>query len=92
VVLLHPGSAITAEEIIRHCGNSLAGYKKPKTVEFVAELPVSGYGKVLRREVRERYWKGYASRIGGGGSQAVPRATASKSEPGEIARPEDVAS
>jgi acyl-CoA synthetase (AMP-forming)/AMP-acid ligase II len=92
VVLLHPASAITAEEIIRHCGNSLAGYKKPKTVEFVAELPVSGYGKVLRREVRERYWKGYGSRIGGGGSQAVPRAAASKSGPGEIIRPEDVAS
>ena len=72
VVVLQPGSTATAEEIIRHCGLSLAGYKRPKTVEFVASLPVSGYGKVLRRAVRERYWEGRASRIGGGGTQAAP--------------------
>lgn len=76
VVLLRPGSTATSEELIRHCGASLAGYKKPKTVEFVTELPVSGYGKVLRREVREKYWKGYDSRIGGGTSQAIPKAQA----------------
>jgi acyl-CoA synthetase (AMP-forming)/AMP-acid ligase II len=72
VIVLQPGAAVTAEEIIRHCGGSLAAYKRPKTVEFVTELPVSGYGKVLRREVRERYWQGQASRIGGGGTQVVP--------------------
>jgi acyl-CoA synthetase (AMP-forming)/AMP-acid ligase II len=78
VVVLQPGAAVTAEDIVRHCGQSLAGYKKPKSVEFAASLPVSGYGKVLRREVRERYWQGHGSRIGGG-SQAVPRtATAGK--------------
>jgi acyl-CoA synthetase (AMP-forming)/AMP-acid ligase II len=74
VVVLQPGHAASEEEIIQHCGCSLAGYKKPKSVEFVTELPVSGYGKVLRREVRERYWQGQHSRIGGGGSQVVPSA------------------
>jgi acyl-CoA synthetase (AMP-forming)/AMP-acid ligase II len=78
VVVLEPGARASAAEIIDHCGKSLAGYKKPKSVEFVAELPVSGYGKVLRREVRERYWLGQASRIGGGGAQAVPRPPSSK--------------
>ena len=73
VVVLQPGHTVSAEEIIQHCGQSLAGYKKPKSVEFVTELPVSSYGKVLRREVRERYWQGQHSRIGGGGSQVVPR-------------------
>jgi acyl-CoA synthetase (AMP-forming)/AMP-acid ligase II len=73
VVVLQPGHTTSAEEIIQYCGRSLAGYKKPKSVEFVTELPVSGYGKVLRREVRERFWQGQHSRIGGGGSQVVPR-------------------
>jgi len=72
VVVLQPGAAVTAEELIRHCGCSLAGYKRPKSVEFVDALPVSGYGKVLRREVRERYWEGRTSRIGGGGTQLAP--------------------
>jgi long-chain acyl-CoA synthetase len=66
VVVLAPGASATPEEIIRHCGEHLAGYKKPKGVDFVKELPVSGYGKVLRREVRDLYWHGHASRIGGG--------------------------
>jgi acyl-CoA synthetase (AMP-forming)/AMP-acid ligase II len=34
---------------------TMAGYKKPKAVDFVDEFPVSGYGKILRREIRERY-------------------------------------
>jgi long-chain acyl-CoA synthetase len=66
VVVLEPGADATAEEIIAHCGNSLAGYKKPKAVDFVDDLPVSGYGKVLRREVRDRYWEGHDRRVGGG--------------------------
>ena len=70
VVELQPGTTVTAEEIIAHCGRNMAGYKKPKSVDFMDKLPVSGYGKVMRREIRETYWKGYESRIGGGGPQA----------------------
>jgi long-chain acyl-CoA synthetase len=66
VVVSKPGHTLTAEEIIAHCGQHVAGYKKPKGVDFVDALPVSGYGKILRREVRERYWQGLSSRIGGG--------------------------
>ena len=69
VVELQPGATATAEEIIAHCGNNMAGYKKPKSVEFLEKLPVSGYGKVMRREMREAYWKGFEGRIGGGGPQ-----------------------
>ena len=57
---------MTAQELITHCGQHLAGYKKPKAIDFVEALPVSGYGKILRREVRERYWEGQEGRIGGG--------------------------
>ena len=45
------------EEIINFCKDKLAGYKKPKLVEIVSELPKSLTGKILRRLVREKYWK-----------------------------------
>ncbi len=67
VVVIKAGAALTAGEIIAFCGEHMAGYKKPKAVDFVDELPVSGYGKILRREVREAYWAGHEIRIGGGG-------------------------
>jgi acyl-CoA synthetase (AMP-forming)/AMP-acid ligase II len=66
VVVPKAGVTLTAEELIAHCGQYLAGYKKPKNVDFVDSLPVNGYGKILRREVRERYWQGLSTRIGGG--------------------------
>ncbi|MGQ0696783.1 MAG: class I adenylate-forming enzyme family protein [Panacagrimonas sp.] len=66
VVIREPGFEVSAEEIIHYCGQHLAGYKKPKGVDFVSEFPVSGYGKVLKRELRERYWKDHEGRIGGG--------------------------
>lgn len=70
VVVVKPGEVLTAQEVIAFCGGHMAGYKKPKAVDFVDELPVSGYGKILRREVREAYWAGHEGRIGGGASVA----------------------
>ncbi|HEX3913395.1 MAG TPA: AMP-binding protein [Steroidobacteraceae bacterium] len=66
VIVAKAGVSLTAEEVIAHCGRHIAGYKKPKSIDFVDTLPVSGYGKIMRREVRERYWQGLSSRIGGG--------------------------
>ncbi len=66
VVVPKPGASLSAQEIISFCGEHMAGYKKPKAVDFVDDLPVSSYGKILRREVREAYWAGRGSRIGGG--------------------------
>jgi acyl-CoA synthetase (AMP-forming)/AMP-acid ligase II len=66
VVVLEHGASATTSDLIAYSGEHLAGYKKPKSVDFVAELPVSGYGKVLRREVRDRYWAGRERKIGGG--------------------------
>jgi len=68
VVMPEQGASVTEEEIIAHCVEHLAGYKKPKSVEIVPELPLSGYGKVQRKELRERYWAGHERRIGGGGT------------------------
>lgn len=66
VVVPEAGADVDEAQIIAFCGEHLAGYKKPKGVDFADELPVSGYGKVLRREVRDRYWEGQGRAIGGG--------------------------
>ena len=59
VVVLREGAAATAEELIAHCRDRIAGYKVPGSVEFTSEpLPKSGPGKVLKRELREPYWEG----------------------------------
>ena len=66
VVVREPGAQASERELIDYCAESLAGYKKPKAVEFVDDLPVSAYGKVLRREVRDRYWSDHDRKVGGG--------------------------
>ncbi|WP_413284016.1 long-chain-fatty-acid--CoA ligase FadD [Vibrio sp. MA40-2] len=45
--------SVTSHEIIQHCRQYLTGYKIPKVVEFIDELPKSNVGKILRRELRE---------------------------------------
>jgi acyl-CoA synthetase (AMP-forming)/AMP-acid ligase II len=52
VVVLEPGATTTAQEIVEICRDNLAGYKKPKRVEFVDVLPKNASGKVLKRELR----------------------------------------
>jgi acyl-CoA synthetase (AMP-forming)/AMP-acid ligase II len=54
VVALRPGERATAEEITAVCRDRLGGYKVPKRIEFVAELPRNVAGKILKREVRDR--------------------------------------
>jgi acyl-CoA synthetase (AMP-forming)/AMP-acid ligase II len=56
VVEPKPGQAVAPEEIIRLCRERLGGVKTPKTVEIWDTLPRSPVGKVLKREIRERYW------------------------------------
>ncbi len=53
-VVLKPGQAATAEDIIAFCKGKLAPFKVPKQVAFEKELPKTMVGKVLRRELRER--------------------------------------
>jgi len=52
IVVLKPGAAATADELLAHMAANLARYKVPKSVEFRSELPLSGMGKILRRELR----------------------------------------
>jgi long-chain acyl-CoA synthetase len=50
-----PGDAALAEALIAHCRGQLGGLKIPVAVDFVAELPRSEAGKLLRRVLKERF-------------------------------------
>jgi acyl-CoA synthetase (AMP-forming)/AMP-acid ligase II len=50
-VVTRPGARVAEAELIEHCRTRLAGYKKPRAIRFVASLPRSHYGKVLRGEL-----------------------------------------
>jgi len=62
-IVLKEGATATAEDIIEFCKSKLARFKAPKSVEFLPELPKSAAGKILKRELRDRYWKGRERKI-----------------------------
>jgi long-chain acyl-CoA synthetase len=55
VVSLKKGANCTAEELIAFCKKNLAGYKAPKSVEFMESIPKNAAGKIVKRELREKY-------------------------------------
>ena len=57
VIVFREGKQSTPDEIMKFCKDRLAGYKAPRSVEFVAALPKSPQGKILKRELREQYWR-----------------------------------
>jgi fatty-acyl-CoA synthase len=63
LVVLKPGESLTEAVLIEHCREKLPGFKVPKSVEFFEALPKGGTGKILKRELREKYWKGYEKRV-----------------------------
>jgi fatty-acyl-CoA synthase/long-chain acyl-CoA synthetase len=63
VVVLAPGADLSAEDIIAFSREKLAGYKVPRSISFMDELPKVPSGKILKRELREPYWKGRETRV-----------------------------
>ena len=63
VVVRRPGSALDETLLVAHAREHLAGYKVPKTVSWIEELPKTGSGKVLKRELRAPYWAGRDRRV-----------------------------
>ena len=59
VVVPRPGQALDEAGLRAFCRERIAGYKCPRSVEFVDVLPKSGPGKVLKRELRARHWADY---------------------------------
>lgn len=63
LIVLKPDRAGDAAGILHFARERLAGFKIPKSIEFVDELPRNPSGKVLKRLLRERYWEGYERRV-----------------------------
>ncbi len=63
VIVLKPGMQLQEHEVIEHCAQALAGFKKPRGVDFVSELPKNPNGKVVRRLIRDAYWQNSERRI-----------------------------
>ncbi|MEM0939392.1 MAG: AMP-binding protein [Bacteroidota bacterium] len=53
VYIVKNDDSLTKDEIIGHCKENLTGYKRPKYIEFIRELPKSNVGKILRRVLKE---------------------------------------
>ncbi|MGQ5536595.1 class I adenylate-forming enzyme family protein [Neobacillus sp. M.A.Huq-85] len=56
-VVLKEGENVTEQELIELCKNHLGGFKKPKGILIVDQLPKSSYGKIMRKEIRAEYWR-----------------------------------
>jgi acyl-CoA synthetase (AMP-forming)/AMP-acid ligase II len=63
VVELNAGQQVTAEDLVALCKEKLGSVKAPKSVEFVASLPRSPVGKVLKKDLRARYWQNTSRKI-----------------------------
>ena len=63
LVTLRGACHATEGEILDHCRKHLAGFKVPKSVEFVDSLPKGGTGKILKKVLREKYWAGRERRV-----------------------------
>ena len=61
-VVRAPGSELTAEEVTAFAREHLAGYKVPRSVDFTDELPRTGSGKILKRQLRAPFWADHAGR------------------------------
>ncbi|MCP4423079.1 MAG: long-chain fatty acid--CoA ligase, partial [Chloroflexi bacterium] len=61
-VILKPDTAVTETELIAFLQDNLARYKVPKSVAIMTEFPISGAGKILKRELREQLMGTRASR------------------------------
>jgi acyl-CoA synthetase (AMP-forming)/AMP-acid ligase II len=63
-VVLSPGSMVTAGLITEFAREHLASYKVPRSIDFMDELPRTGSGKILKRQLRAPYWAGRTAQVG----------------------------
>jgi acyl-CoA synthetase (AMP-forming)/AMP-acid ligase II len=62
-VVLAPGASLSEADVIGYAREHLAAYKSPRSVAFTDELPRTGSGKLLKRELRAPYWAGRARQV-----------------------------
>jgi len=63
VVVPRPGSGLDAEGVKAHAREVLASYKLPRSISFADEIPRNGSGKILKRVLREPFWKGHQTGV-----------------------------
>jgi fatty-acyl-CoA synthase len=65
IVVLKPGSQLTADELVEFLCGHIARFKMPRIIEFASDpLPKTGTGKIFKRQLRERFWEGQKIRVG----------------------------
>lgn len=63
VIILKPGASVSADDVVAHCRERIAGYKVPRSIEFRDALPMSSVGKVLKNELRKPFWENRLSNV-----------------------------
>jgi acyl-CoA synthetase (AMP-forming)/AMP-acid ligase II len=63
VAVRRAGTSVTGEGLIEWTRDKLAGFKRPRSVDFVDALPRNASGKLLKRKLREPYWAGYERKV-----------------------------
>jgi acyl-CoA synthetase (AMP-forming)/AMP-acid ligase II len=63
IVVRTPGSVVTEQDLVDFCQGKVAGYKRPRSVDFVDALPRNPTGKILKRELRAHYWEGRTRQV-----------------------------
>ncbi|MEO1045186.1 MAG: fatty acid--CoA ligase [Pseudomonadota bacterium] len=63
VIVPRPGEEVDTDAIIAFARNELAGFKVPKSIDIIAEMPRNATGKILRRALREPYWEGMERQV-----------------------------
>jgi acyl-CoA synthetase (AMP-forming)/AMP-acid ligase II len=63
LIVKAPGTDPTPEELIAFSREHIAGFKVPKSIDFVEELPRNPSGKILKRELRAPFWEGHDSQV-----------------------------
>jgi len=64
-VVLAPEIKLSEDEIISYVRTQIAGYKCPRSINFIEALPRNPSGKILRRELRDPYWEGIDRKVSG---------------------------
>lgn len=63
IVIRKPGTVLTDQQLIDWSRERLAGFKRPRSVDFVETIPRNPSGKILKRQLREPYWAGYTRQV-----------------------------
>jgi acyl-CoA synthetase (AMP-forming)/AMP-acid ligase II len=63
VITLRPGESAMESDILNYCRQHLGGFKVPRSVEFMQNLPKGGTGKILKKVLRAKYWEGHGRQI-----------------------------